>query len=79
MTPAQIDEGVAVMGELVKVIGQLYAPAAAAAPFIMMLVKLEAWKLKAGLADGSLVSDGTPFGVVPKTNSRYDPKTGRFL
>ena len=78
MTPAQIDEGVAIMGEVVKDVGAFYAPIAAVAPFIMMLVKLEAWKLKAGIADGSIVDDGRG-GLVPKTNSHYNPKTGGFL
>ena len=78
MTPAQIDEGVVIMGDLVKVLGQFYAPAALAAPFIMALVKLEAWRLKAGIADGSLVDDGLG-GLVPAHGqSIYDPRTGEF-
>ncbi|PWT71912.1 MAG: hypothetical protein C5B60_10285 [Chloroflexi bacterium] len=45
---------------------------------INAFVKFEAHKLKAGLADGSIVPDGHG-GFVPATNSRYDPTTGRFL
>ena len=50
----------------------------AAMPFIRMFLTYQAHKLQGGLADGTLVPDGRG-GIVPITNSRYDPKTGRFL
>ncbi len=73
-----IDAAVAVILDLLTIGAKFYPPLAAAIPFLSMFIKYEAHKLKGGLADGTIVPDGHG-GLVPITNSRYDPKTGRFL
>ncbi len=73
-----IDVAVAVLLDLLKVGAKFYPPLAAAMPILSMFIKYQAYKIKGGLADGTIVPDGAG-GWVPITNSRYDPKTGRFL
>ena len=73
-----IDKGAAVILDLLKVGAKLYPPLAAAIPILSMFIRLQAHKIKVGLADGTIVPDGAG-GLVPITNSRYDPKTGQFL
>ena len=77
-TAAEIDKAVAIVDKLLTIAASFYLPLKLALPFIMMGVRYEAGKLERGLADGSLVSDGHG-GIVPVSNSRYDPKTGQFL
>jgi hypothetical protein len=78
MSPDDIDKSVAIVDALLGDLAAIYPPASLALPFIKALVGLEAWKLKVGLNNGSLVSDGKG-GIVPASNSKYDPKTGVFL
>jgi hypothetical protein len=85
MTAAEIDRDVAILLDGLKVIlragAKVYPPlemAVLAEPIIAFVIKHQAAKLKAGLADGSIISDGHG-GFVPATNSRYDPNTGFFV
>jgi hypothetical protein len=77
-TPEEIDAGVTVLIDALKV-GVLLDPALAPAePFIAMFLRYQAHTLKTGLASGAIVPDGHG-GLVPITNSRFDPATGEFL
>jgi hypothetical protein len=78
MTPAQIDEVVVILQDVLKIGATAYPPLAVAAPLISAYIAYEATTIKTGLANGTLVPDGMG-GIVPATNSRYDPATGKFL
>jgi hypothetical protein len=78
MTSAEIDMAEAAILDLLKIGTVAYPPLAAAAPFIASLAKFEASKIRIGLAEGTIVSDGHG-GLVPVTNSRFNPATGEFL
>lgn len=81
-TNEEIDIGVTVLIDFLRFFAKLNPELKLALPFIELAIKWEAGKLKTGIADGSIVSDGAG-GFVPKTNSRvmpdgtlrdYDPK-----
>jgi hypothetical protein len=77
-TPEEIDAGVTLLIDAMK-LGEFLDPKlASAVPFVTMFLRYEAHKLKVGLASGAIVPDGHG-GLVPITNSRYDPATGEFL
>lgn len=69
---------VAVVDALIDLGGLFYGPLRFAAPLIKGEIWREANKLKSGLTSGTIVPDGHG-GYVPVDNSKYDPKTGRFL
>ena len=77
-TSDEIDKAVAIVEQLLGIAAGFYLPLKLALPFIMIGVRFEAGRLKSGLANGSLVPDGRG-GIVPASNSKYDPKTGAFL
>ncbi len=65
-TPAQIDEAVTIITDLIEA-GSLVNPAlAAASPIIIGLIKYGSMNLKAGIAAGEIISDGRG-GFVTKT------------
>lgn len=79
MTPGEfqahaknIDTAVTIILDLLKVGGAFYPPLGAASPVVSMFINYEAHKLKAGLADGTIVPDNRG-GFVPNTNSRVMP------
>jgi hypothetical protein len=78
MTSAEIDMAEAAILDLLKVGAVFYPPLAPAIPLISGILKFQTTVIRNGLADGSIVPDGAG-GLVPITNSHYDPKTGRFL
>jgi hypothetical protein len=85
MTAEEIDRDVAILLDGLKVIfragAKVYPPlemAVLAEPLIAFMIRHQAAKIKAGLADGSIIPDGRG-GFVPATNSRYDPRTGFFV
>jgi hypothetical protein len=73
-----IDEVSTILQDTIGIVTSVYPAFAIAAPFLKGFIKTEAHKLKNGLADGTMVPDGEG-GFVPNTNSKYDPKTGKFI
>jgi hypothetical protein len=72
VTSDEIDMAEAAILDLLKIGSAVYPQLAAAAPVISMFIRLETHKIKIGLADGTIVSDGHG-GLVPITNSRIMP------
>jgi hypothetical protein len=73
-----IDEVTKFILDSLDVVGAAYRPVRMALPILKFFIKMEAAKLKDGIATGSIVPDGQG-GFVPSSNSHFDPKTGRFL
>ena len=58
MVPEDIDRTEAIMIDLLKVGGTFYPPLAMAVPILTAAIKHYGAYLRAGLADGSIISDG---------------------
>lgn len=65
-TPAQIDEAVTIITDLIKIGAIIYPPMAVASPILTSVVQAEAANIKAGLASGNIIPDGKG-GFVTKT------------
>lgn len=74
----KIDAAVNAIIDLLKLGAGLFPALAAAMPVIILFIRWEAHKLKTGISSGAIVPDGDG-GFVPASNSRFDPKTGKFL
>lgn len=78
MTNDEIDMVEAALLDLLKIGSVAYPSLALAAPLIAIWLKFQFHKLRIGIADGSIVSDGMG-GLVPAHGqSIYDPITGIF-
>lgn len=83
MTPEDLDRAEGVLIDLVRC-GVKFAPPpyntmlSLVLPLIESFVRHQVAQVKTGIADGSIISDGRG-GFVPNTNSRFNPKTGKFL
>ena len=58
MAPEDIDRVEAIILNLVTIGAEFYPPMAIAIPILQSLVKYESAKIKAGLADGTIIADG---------------------
>jgi len=74
----QITQTVSKIAEALDLAAGVWPALAPVFRTIRAFVLLEGQNLIAGLHDGSIVPDGQG-GFVPVTNSRFDPKTGKFL
>lgn len=77
MTPEQLADGEAAVEKIVAFISDFYPPLKMFAPLIDAFLREQVAIIKAGVADGSIVSDGQGF-VPAHGQSTYDPKTGVF-
>jgi hypothetical protein len=57
MAPEDVDRLETILFDLVTVGAQFYPPMAIAVPLFQSFVKYETAKIRAGLADGSIISD----------------------
>ena len=78
MTPEQLADGEAAIEKIVAFISDFYPPLKMFAPLIDAFLRQQVAIIKAGVADGSIIADGQG-GFVRADNSRFDPKTGKFL
>lgn len=58
MTSDEIDHTAAVILDLIKIGADVYPPLAFAAPILSSYVRIEAAKLKSGVAAGTILPDG---------------------
>lgn len=77
-TDEEIDLAAKVIIDLLKLGAEVFPALGPALPTLTVFIRWEAFKLKAGIADGSIVPDGQG-GLVPSSNSRYNAKNGKFL
>lgn len=59
MAPEDIDRVEAILLDLVTIGAEFYPPMAIAVPLLQAIVKYEGMKIKAGLANGTIIADGS--------------------
>lgn len=74
----EIDAGVDALIGVLKFASLFSAKLRLSLPVISIWLRYQAHKLKTGIASGAIVPDGAG-GFVPASNSRFDPKTGKFI
>ena len=78
MTPEEIDRAAQAIIDVIDAAAKIWPQLRLARPLIVAFIRYEAYKLKRGIEDGTVVPDGAG-GWVPASNSRYNPRTGRFI